>query len=165
MDGITDNFYRHIGVYGISVDNERLLVIRKILGPYTGKFDLPGGRLETMESLELAVKREFREETGHTIKELKSIGVSDFFVLWTLKNNTVEHLHHIAVLYEASVDSWEQVSSVEAFEEQDSKGALWMSLTNVNLDNSSPLVLQAVDWIRSRTLPVVSGQFDYRNKC
>ncbi|OMF00470.1 NUDIX hydrolase, partial [Paenibacillus sp. FSL H7-0331] len=60
MDGITDNFYRHMGVYGISVDNERLLVIRKILGPYTGKFDLPGGRLETMESLELAVKREFR---------------------------------------------------------------------------------------------------------
>ncbi|SFM29670.1 ADP-ribose pyrophosphatase YjhB, NUDIX family [Paenibacillus sp. 1_12] len=165
MDGVADNFYRHMGVYGISVSNERLLVIGKILGPYTGKFDLPGGRLEKLESLEIAVKREFHEETGYTVKELKNIGVSDFFVLWTLKNNTVEHLHHIAILYEASVDSGEQVSSVQAFEEQDSSGALWMSLANLTPDNSSPLVLQAVEWIRSRTLPVVSGQFDYRKNC
>ncbi|WP_444850921.1 NUDIX domain-containing protein [Paenibacillus radicibacter] len=98
-----------------------------------------------LESLELAIIREFREETGYTVKELKSIGVSDFFVLWTLKNNTVEHLHHIAMLYEVRVDSWEQVSSVEAFQEQDSNGALWLSLANVTPDNSSPLVLKAVD--------------------
>ena len=163
MPDIMNDFYRHMGVYGISVCNEQLLVIKKILGPYTGKFDLPGGQLETLESLELAVVREYHEETGYTVKELNSIGVSDFFVLWILKNNTVEHLHHIAVLYEVSVDPLEKVSSVEAFEEQDSNGALWLPLANVTQDNSSPLVLQALDWIRSRTLPVSSVRFDYRN--
>ena len=161
MSGSTDDFYRHMGVYGISVCNEQLLVIKKILGPYKGKFDLPGGQLEPLESLELAVIREVREETGYTVKELNSIGVSDFFVLWTLDNNTVEHLHHIAVLYEAHVDPCETVHAVEVFEEQDSNGALWLPLAKVTPDNSSPLVLQALDWIRLKKLPVSSVRFDY----
>lgn len=163
MDGNNSNFHRHMGVYGICVSNERILVIRKILGPYIGKYDLPGGRLEKMESLEKAVIREFREETGYTIQDLENIGVFDFFVLWTLKDNTVEQLHHIAILYEAKVDSEELISTIETFEGQDSNGATWLPINDVTPDNASPLVLQAIEWIRLRTIPVVSSSFDYRN--
>ncbi|NIK72423.1 ADP-ribose pyrophosphatase YjhB (NUDIX family) [Paenibacillus sp. BK720] len=38
-----EKFYRHIGVYGICIVNEKILVIRKSIGPYAGQLDLPGG--------------------------------------------------------------------------------------------------------------------------
>ncbi|MEK4517323.1 NUDIX hydrolase [Paenibacillus sp. FSL H8-0122] len=163
MLDINDNFYRHMGVYGICVVDNCILVIRKILGPYTGKYDLPGGRLEKMESLEQGITREFREETGHTVRKLKNIGVCDFSVIWTLQDNTVENLHHIAIVYEVNVDSEERPNTIESFEGQDSNGAIWLPLDEVTSNNSSPLVLQAIEWIRTGTIPVASGSFDYRN--
>lgn len=65
-DTHSDSFYRHIGVYGICVIQDQLLVVEEILGPYTGQYDLPGGRLENYESLDEAITREFNEETGFT---------------------------------------------------------------------------------------------------
>lgn len=162
MSDTNDNFYRHIGVYGVCMNDERILAIRKILGPYTGKYDLPGGRLEKMESLEQGITRELREETGYTIRKLNNIGVCDFTVLWTPQENTVENLHHIVILYEVDVDLADINNAVESFEGQDSSGAIWLALDEATTNNSSPLVLQAIEWIRSGTIPVVSGSFDYR---
>ncbi|MCR2805831.1 NUDIX hydrolase [Paenibacillus soyae] len=159
---MNDNFYRHIGVYGICVVNNCMLVIQKILGPYTGKYDLPGGRLEKTETLEQGIIRELREETGHTVRKLKNIGVCDFSVMWTLRDNTAERVHHIAILYEVDVDSEETTKAIESFEGQDSNGAVWLSLDEVTSRNSSPLVLQAVEWIRTGSIPAACGHFDYR---
>ncbi|MUT66651.1 NUDIX hydrolase [Paenibacillus sp. NEAU-GSW1] len=161
MPDNNDNFYRHLGVYGICVADKCILVIRKILGPYTGKYDLPGGRLEKMEFLEQGVIREFREETGYTIRKLKNIGVCDFSVRWTLQDNTVENLHHIAILYETDIDLEETTNSIELFKGQDSNGVIWISFDEVTSANSSPLVLQAIEWIRTGTIPLMRGAFDY----
>jgi ADP-ribose pyrophosphatase YjhB (NUDIX family) len=161
MVDIHDHFYRHMGVYGVCAADHCILVIRKTLGPYTGKYDLPGGRLEKMESLEQGIRREFREETGYAVRKLKNIGVCDFSVRWTLQDNTVKNLHHIAILYEVDVDSAERTNPIESFEGQDSNGAVWLALDEVTSDNSSPLVLQAVEWIRTGTIPVAIGSFDY----
>ena len=70
MGQTDDNFYRHMRVYTICVSNGRILVIQKVLGPYIGRYDLPGGRLERGETLEQAVMREFQEETGYCIKNI-----------------------------------------------------------------------------------------------
>ncbi|MEK8128572.1 NUDIX domain-containing protein [Paenibacillus filicis] len=139
-----------------------ILVIRKILGPYTGKYDLPGGRLEKMESLEEGIIREFREETGYNVRKLKHSGVCDFSVMWTLQDHTIENLHHIAILYEVDVDSEELSTAIESFEGQDSKNVIWLALDQVASSNSSPLVLQAIEWMRTGTFPVASSSFDYR---
>jgi ADP-ribose pyrophosphatase YjhB (NUDIX family) len=159
-----DNFYRHLGVYGICVREERILVIEKILGPYTGQFDLPGGRIETHESLERAITREFKEETGFTIQKLTNIGVSDFFVMWTRRDNTDEHLHHIAIMYEVELNAQQPTGSIDTFDGQDSSRAVWLPITEVTPQNSSPLVLQAVHWIKFRTMPVGCKCFDYRKR-
>ncbi|TKI82071.1 DNA mismatch repair protein MutT, partial [Bacillus wiedmannii] len=45
------NFHRAFGVYGICIENNNLLVIDKIKGPYRNRYDLPGGSLEDGESL------------------------------------------------------------------------------------------------------------------
>jgi len=157
-----ENFYRHMGVYGICVTDKRILVIQKILGPYTGKYDLPGGRLEMMESLEQGITRELGEETGYTVRKLNNIGVCDFSVRWTLQDGMVENLHHVAILYEVELDSEEVTKAIESFEGQDSNGAIWLALDEVTSNNSSPLVMQAIEWINTRTIPVANGLFDYR---
>ncbi|MFH5181387.1 NUDIX hydrolase [Paenibacillus sp. TAB 01] len=161
MADSNDNFYRHMGVYGICAAEGSLLVIQKILGPYTGRYDLPGGRLEKMESLEQGITRELREETGYTVRELRNIGVCDFSVMWRLQDSTIEYLHHIAILYEIDVGSDKTADPITSFEGQDSNGAIWLKLDEVTSENSSPLVLQAVDWIRTGVIPVAGRSFDY----
>lgn len=158
----TNIFYRHTGVYGICVAKKRILVIQKALGAYTEKYDLPGGRLEKLESLEQGITREVREETGYTIRNLKNIGVCDFSVMWTLQDNTIENMHHIAILFEVDIDLDKTPDTVESFEGQDSNGAIWLDFDEVTPKNSSPLVLQAVEWIRTRIIPTSRSSFDYR---
>jgi 8-oxo-dGTP diphosphatase len=47
---VTRNQVQHVGVYGVLVKNESLLLVRKSRGPYIGLFDLPGGKIEHGES-------------------------------------------------------------------------------------------------------------------
>ncbi|WP_336771443.1 NUDIX hydrolase [Paenibacillus sp. MMO-58] len=157
-----EKFYRHIGVYGICMVNEKILVIRKSLGPYSGQFDLPGGRLEVSESLEQGLKREFNEETGFKVKELNNIGVCDFSVLWTLQDDSTEFVHHIAILYEVIVAGIIGEAVVQ-FDGQDSNGYDWISIDEVTPINSSPLVQQAIEWFRTKTIPVSRSSYDYRS--
>lgn len=52
------------GVFGAHLDGHALLVVRKATGPFTGWLDLPGGSLDSGETLEEALIRELTEETG-----------------------------------------------------------------------------------------------------
>jgi len=54
----------HFGVYAIIVDGDKVLVVRKSRGPYTGLYDLPGGCPETGESDNDAFHRELMEEVS-----------------------------------------------------------------------------------------------------
>ena len=54
---------------------ERLLLIRRKNDPFRGAFALPGGFVETGETVEAACRREVLEETGVKIGTLHLIGV------------------------------------------------------------------------------------------
>ena len=51
-------------VGGIAVNDGRLLMVRRANEPGGGRWSLPGGRVESGESIVAAVVRELREETG-----------------------------------------------------------------------------------------------------
>ena len=58
---------RHFGVYGVCLQEGKLLCIEKTRGPYQHRFDLPGGSQELGEGLTETLKREVLEETGYTL--------------------------------------------------------------------------------------------------
>lgn len=70
------NFRFRIGVYGLLVEGNKILVQTH---PYTKKFGLPGGAVDMGETLEDALKREFTEETNLNIKVGNIFDVSEQF--------------------------------------------------------------------------------------
>lgn len=139
------NFHRAFGVYGICIENNNLLVIDKIKGPYRNRNDLPGGILEDGESLLAGLHREIKEETGLNVTVVKQVGTIDFQFPSKFKEYT--HVHHIAVFYFVERCGGE-FKVPEQFEEQDSLGARWIPIESITEDNSSPLVCSAVEWLK-----------------
>jgi ADP-ribose pyrophosphatase YjhB (NUDIX family) len=150
-------YHRAFGVYGICIENEKLLVIHKGGGPYINRYDLPGGNLEDGESLIEAMKREFLEETGLEIMVEDNIGVVDFKLPWVCKE--FSHVHHIAVFYSVKRVGG-KLTKPKQFDGQDSLGAIWVSEEDITKDNSSPLVLKAFEWINSSNIGIDVTTFE-----
>lgn len=146
-----NKYHRAFGVYGIYVEDGKLLVINKNGGPYINRFDLPGGSLEEGETLADAMKREFLEETGLEIEIVENIGVTEFKLPWLWRGFT--DVHHIAVYYSVTKIGGE-LKIPEQFEGQDSVGTEWVAVKDVSLENASPLVLKAFEWLKTRDLGI-----------
>ena len=52
------NATTHFGVYGLWKQDDRLVLIRKLRGPYSGLLDLPGGSPECNETEDQTLARE-----------------------------------------------------------------------------------------------------------
>jgi 8-oxo-dGTP diphosphatase len=60
-----------LGVGAVVVRGEQVLVVRRANPPLQGQWSIPGGLVETGETIRDAVIREIREETGFTIEPLE----------------------------------------------------------------------------------------------
>ncbi|WP_127529742.1 NUDIX hydrolase [Paenibacillus kobensis] len=118
--------YRHMGVYGVLVKDNRVLLIKKGRGPHTGKWDLPGGTIEFGEEPYDTLIREFEEETG--IVELRgTIRSALSYTLIHPFKGELEELHHIGIIYDVTLLS-ETFDLKADGDEQDSLGAQWIAL-------------------------------------
>lgn len=152
-----EKWEQRIGVYGICLAEEKLLVIDKTQGPYRKHYDLPGGGIENGETHHDALYREVKEETGLAINIIASIGTCEFLVPWPTKKST--HLHHIAHLYQIETLT-KKILSPTAIEGQDSAGAHWLALDQLTIKNASPLALQAKNWNKAHILPQTLQRLD-----
>jgi 8-oxo-dGTP diphosphatase len=76
-----------VGVGGVIVDRGRTVLIRRGTEPLLGEWSIPGGTIEIGETIEEAVRRELREETGLEVRVLELI---EFFDRIYLENGATQ---------------------------------------------------------------------------
>ena len=87
-----------IGVYGVAKENGKLLLVTKDKGPYVGRLDLPGGKVEFGEGIEQALHREFIEEVGMDFDSMSLIG--NFSTCFDVSSEDQPYqFHHIGLVY------------------------------------------------------------------
>jgi uridine kinase/ADP-ribose pyrophosphatase YjhB (NUDIX family) len=119
-----------MGVYGVVVQNQKILLIKKKGGCYKGLLDLPGGGIEFGESPEETLRREFIEEVAMSFKEMcwmknlshtKEIGDGE-------RSTT---FHHLGLIYYVLGEA--QLAGLQPEEQFD-----WYSLTGLDLQTLTP---------------------------
>lgn len=84
-----------VGVGGVVIKGNRVLLIRRGQEPLKGEWSIPGGMLELGESLEEGVRREMWEETGLNVRPLEALLVFDRIQ----KNGKRIQYHYVIVDY------------------------------------------------------------------
>jgi ADP-ribose pyrophosphatase YjhB (NUDIX family) len=82
-----------VGVGGVVVQDGRVLLIRRGKEPLKGRWSVPGGTVELGESLEDAVVRELREETGLEVRPVCLITAFD-----RIERRDGELLYHYVIV-------------------------------------------------------------------
>ena len=82
----------HFGVYGVCLQEGKLLCIEKTRGPYQNRFDLPGGGQELGEGLTETLEREVLEETGYTLSRYSNPRIYDVMVQEGGQDFAVHHI-------------------------------------------------------------------------
>jgi mutator protein MutT len=82
------------GVYAVLRYKNKFIFIKKGKGPFKGRWDLPGGKIDFGETPKRALLRELMEETGLKVKSAKLETV----IGYTYKTKK-EIFHHIGIIY------------------------------------------------------------------
>lgn len=90
--------FKHIGSYGIILENDKIVLIKKVGGPYDGKLDLPGGTIEWGEKPEETLVRELEEEIGVKVIEYELFDGNSTTFEYTHKGEQLQG-HHIGFFY------------------------------------------------------------------
>jgi 8-oxo-dGTP diphosphatase len=67
--------YPRVGVGGIVIDGDQVLLVRRGRPPLKGRWSIPGGLVEIGETLKAAVEREIEEETSLPVRSCGMLGV------------------------------------------------------------------------------------------
>lgn len=131
----------HIGAYGVIIENEKVVLIRKSRGGYKGKLDLPGGGIEHTESSVEALCRELLEEAGVIVQENKLIDVFSNNIIWEETSNIMEDLHHLGIIY--------QVKAIGELKKDpdgiDSLGSSWYKISELNANELTPFAQMSLE--------------------
>ena len=127
---------RHLGVYGLIIKDNKIALVLKSRGAYTGKLDLPGGSFEHGERPEVTLKREIKEELDADIKDYKLFDSESVVINW-VHNDVEESMHHIGIFY---IVTLKENNLKSDFDGHDSLGANWYDIDKLKESDVSPLV-------------------------
>lgn len=138
----SDLIYRP-SVYGIMIEGDKVLV-----SPLGDGYDLPGGGVNIDESLEEALVREYREETGLIVRPLQVVYAStSFFHLSRPKNGKHWNCPMVYYLVE-KIGGRPTLRYAEEYEKKTIKLPVWLPI-----DSLDPLIFH--NFLSDRTPEVV----------
>ncbi len=126
---------RHLGVYGLIIENDKILLVKKSRGAYTSKYDLPGGSIEHKELPIDTLKREIKEETNLEIEKATILTADSVVVKWEFLGK-MQCMHHIGIIYDVKVKKGKVKTDSDGL---DSLGAKYIPIKNLKKDDISPL--------------------------
>lgn len=131
----------HLGIYGLLIHDGKMLLIKKSRGPYTGKLDLPGGKLEHGEILELALARELNEETGVIVKQSELISNMTTTVTFEYEGESID-MYHVGLIY--NITEYDIENLIMEMDVEDSLGAQWVDISSIPTEELSPFAANIV---------------------
>lgn len=134
----------HVGVYGILIHENKILLIKKSRGAYKGMYDLPGGGIEFGEKVEDALRREFIEETGIVIESQNFIDHGEYFCNYLNDSNESRELHHLGLYYKVFA-IFDRIKNGP--DGQDSLGAEFVDIEKLNEVKISQIALPVIEKI------------------
>ena len=138
--------YKQLGAYGILVENEKILLIKKVSGPYDGKLDLPGGTIEFGERPYVSLSRELIEEVGIKVADYQLFDVDSVFFDWQYNENELIKVHHTGVFYkiltyENDIKKNIEIDSVN----DDSLGAEFYEISKLTKNDLSAIAVMVLE--------------------
>lgn len=128
--------WRHLGAYGLIVQNGKMALIRKSRGAYKGKLDVPGGTIEHGERPEVTLVREIKEELDADVKEFKLFDAESVIVDWNYDGEDL-NMYHLGIFYIVTLENDTLKSDGDGL---DSLGANWYPIDELKEEDVSPLV-------------------------
>ncbi len=132
----------HVGVYGILLDQNKVLLIKKSRGAYRGMLDLPGGKIEFGERAEEALARELLEETGLVLSSYSFIGHNEYFCDYLNESNEPRKLHHLGLYFAVLVEPGTVKSDSDG---QDSLGAKFVAIDDLAEMEIAPIARPMIE--------------------
>lgn len=135
--------HTHIGVYGIVEYCGKTLLVQKQRGPYTGKWDLPGGGVESGENSIETLEREMQEECGYQVKKAELVDVLNNRVTYINEQNETEELTLLSIVYEVTLCDYVLQNSLKMLLNEDVSSSRWCNITEIAEDSLTPIALFA----------------------
>lgn len=107
-------------VFGLDVDELKVLLVQRDLEPFAGRWALPGGFVHQGESVDEAAKRELREETG-----VEQVFLEQLYTFGAVDRDPREQV--ISVAYYALVN----LSEHQIKADTDARNAAWFSIYDI----------------------------------
>ncbi|MBC1434837.1 NUDIX domain-containing protein [Listeria rocourtiae] len=138
------NWHRSFGVYGVSENNGKLLMVQRENDPYKQKWDLPGGKLNDDETLMDCLKRNIAEIGGKP-DITANLGVYDFLVGYPFLDKRI--LQHITALFYMDIDFTAEraVPLIFQAEPTEKRSYQWVPMNLLTENNATPAALKAAE--------------------
>jgi len=131
----------HLGAYCLVIKDHNVLVIKKARGPYRGKYDLPGGKIEFGESIEECLKRELKEETGLDMADASFLSIEESVFDYVDEGGVDKKFHHIGMYYLVNVEEGNLKTDSDG---HDSEGALFVDIDSIKPEYFSSVAYKAI---------------------
>lgn len=113
--------YPRVGVGAFILDeNEMALLVLRKKSPEAGCWSIPGGRVEFMETIEDALKRELKEELGIKVKIINLLGVTNHII-------EEENIHWVSPVFLVKIEEGE----LKNLAPDETQKYSWFSISNL----------------------------------